>query len=387
MSDLIYKETKINLFYITEALLSAFAPIFILLGYSPMASLLFNFSFIVILSHLIFLIIIKKIPQEKFDIAIILFLMLALVLFNVAINSKNGFGFTYLTKAIIFCATMIFVFISSIDILNKKTKEWICVVYCGLSIFYIIFYFLFGGNEIIVANSVSMGFNNPNEAGMWLMTCSFWLVLLFDTVKKKRQKALIFICILLLLYMSYSTGSRNVLLAFILMICIKVFYKSKKRKMLPVILLLPIIYAIVYLFLVKTNLINYFIFLSSAGKPVTSRVEIWNFALNSIQGVKFFTGNYYGISSGTGMSQMHNMLIDVLASYGIFVFVLFIIYFIKMIKGTCCDNKRKGFNIGTVCFLGAWFMGFNEAGFITGSLGIYIVSCFFLTIGFSNIEK
>lgn len=144
--------------------------------------------------------------------------------------------------------------------------------------------------------------------------------------------------------------------------------------------LFPLIFAIIYMVQIYNPIIGESLnFLSSLGKGLDSRFSIWSNAFEVIKN-NFVFGNYNKISEGTGMSQLHNTHIDVIASYGCFVFVAFIIYLYKItfrIAKSCETRLQK---IALASFFAVLIMGSGEAAFVSGSVGMYILSCSFLLI-------
>jgi len=126
------------------------------------------------------------------------------------------------------------------------------------------------------------------------------------------------------------------------------------------------------------NLQQYDVLFSEA-KALSSRTEVWTNAFEMIK-AHSITGAYYQISDGTGSSQMHNTHIDVWASYGTIVFILLIIYLIRIVISISEKCTLKLQTISVIAFLGIIVMGTGEAALFSGGVGIYILSCSFLLL-------
>jgi hypothetical protein len=149
-----------------------------------------------------------------------------------------------------------------------------------------------------------------------------------------------------------------------------------------VIVLWPLIFAIVYMALVKSQTINELLsFLVTKGKELDSRQRIWQYAISSFTGSPII-GAYNQISKGSGMFQLHNTGLDTLASYGIIPYTLTTLF----LHQTClCRNNEFDTTEQYIC-INAYFacliMGIGEAGLFSGSLSYFVyVSMFFRMSG------
>ncbi len=78
------------------------------------------------------------------------------------------------------------------------------------------------------------------------------------------------------------------------------------------------------------NYINYFILGESLDSFSSNRVAIWELAIESIK-ENFFFGNYIGFIHEVA-SSCHNILLEIMADYGILVFCAFIIFLFICIR-------------------------------------------------------
>ena len=121
-----------------------------------------------------------------------------------------------------------------------------------------------------------------------------------------------------------------------------------------------------------------FSFLESAGKDLTSRMNIWLQAWQ-LWGASPIFGAYAQASGGTGSSQFHNTHLDILVSYGPIVLCLVCSFLVSMID---MGEKRQSrqqflFTIGFICEI---ILGVGEAAIFSGGLGVYLYAGTFLLL-------
>ena len=125
-------------------------------------------------------------------------------------------------------------------------------------------------------------------------------------------------------------------------------------------------------------MISLFSFLESAGKDLTSRMEIWLRALRLWLSSPIF-GAYAQASSGLGSSQFHNTHIDILVSYGpiVLCIVCFALYSLIYMSGKRQSRQQFLFTIGFTCEI---ILGVGEAAIFSGGLGVYLYAGTFLLL-------
>ncbi len=383
-------DEKINIFYLLEALCGALAPVFTVLDKGTYTSRLFYASFILVASHFFIHILTKRIYRRGFANLILFVLIVAIAFTSVSIVTHGGMGFNYLKKFIIFCTIFLLIFIASEQKINKSTMKAVIVIFYTLAVFFIIFFFFMGGNRKTngdrFSTAITMGFSNPNLTGMWLTTVIYFVFFAMGKMKNKFFRLTSIVFIGLLVYMITITESRNSLFSLFLFLVMWLIYKFKRNKkfsalVLLIVLLAPLIFVGVYYSVIDTPFADNLEFLVSEGKELDSRVVIWQKAFNTLKGNHLITGDYYGASNGDGDFQLHNVALDLLASYGVIVYALVIIYLMRMLTHASNYSKDK-LNIGMLCFFGVWFIGLGEAGFIVGAAGIYLPVCLLFSFGF-----
>lgn len=146
------------------------------------------------------------------------------------------------------------------------------------------------------------------------------------------------------------------------------------RPAAAVLAVFPAVFCAVYVAVIDSPVVQIlFGFLSGEGKGLNSRMKTW---LPALEGVAQspLVGAYSQISGGTGASQMHNSHLDVLASYGVFVFVLFCLLLYHHVFGRgrrYRSHRAFAYRLG---FCGALLLGLGEAVLFSGGLSLQVVA-------------
>ena len=327
---------------------------------------------------------------RNFNSYVFLFALIAgaQVLFTGVRNGANVFSIMYLRKYILAFSTVFIFYIASRVRVTKNTVRFILAISTIICFLYPIGYYVLNQRERL-ADGITINFVNPNFIAMWLLVAILYIVYVFFEVKPLILKAALFIVGALLVNLLVETRCRGAIFSLVFYTAFSVLYnlktilnndnKSLGKATLALIAAIPALFAVIYLNMVDNPfLIQTFSFLDSKGKSLTSRVFIWNRALNIIKDYPLF-GNYYLATDGTGISQLHNTHLDILATYGSIVLALFI----KILYDTFCEiNSQKKTNLqmlAFIAFFSAIFMGCFEAALVSGGIGInYWVSGFIL---------
>jgi O-antigen ligase len=121
------------------------------------------------------------------------------------------------------------------------------------------------------------------------------------------------------------------------------------------------------------------------GKTSDTKMMIWKPAFEAIN-QHFVLGDYYCISSGTGVSQLHNTHLDVFASYGFIPFILFISILFFQVSRVYEQATSLTNRIGVYAFMACFISGVFEASLVSGSAGLYVLSFGFLLLANSQID-
>lgn len=204
------------------------------------------------------------------------------------------------------------------------------------------------------------------------------------------QRVFVIVEVSFLLDFLWKTRARNALLAvmvFLALVCMTFFRKTdyiKPRKLFGwLISLWPLIFAIVYLLLIKIPaVVKLFSFMESSGKNLSSRTEIWTRAIQLWKYSPIF-GAYGQGSNGTGSSQFHNSHIDILVSYGpiVLCIVCLILFSLVYVGGKHQSKWQHLLTLGFACEI---FLGTGEAAIFSGGLAVYLYAGTFLLLRTRN---
>ena len=362
-----------------EVVIASAIAILTALGQHRFVSLLFALSFIVAFAFVV----LKVFEYNRVNISIIL---AVLCVINVTINGlqENGtMNFDYYKKVIMFLCFIFLVYYSVQE--QDAVPDFLLKIIEILPVIagtFLVFSYYYMGNTEVSARGITLGFSNPNFTGMWLLHFFLYGVLfVLKAFKGGNKLRLLYIPLLFVIYdLTGKTDARSCqigALSFFGFLLLKPLMRRSPKLSSLIIVVFPIVFSLFYLSVVDQEWFhNTFSFMVSEGKNLTSRKGIWLRAFEQYMEHPIF-GNYSGISKGTGTSQMHNTHVDVLASYGILPFVMFIkILFDRLAKSS---RKTTSFyqTAGFAAFCAVIVSGTFEAAMVAGAMGLNL-----LTVGF-----
>lgn len=313
---------------------------------------------------------------------------------NVFALAGNG-GFDYYKKLIMFiCFVLLCYIFSVINKTSRYTIFGIFLINLVLAVSYIYVFntgFSFFEGEYLL----TLGFDNPNLAGMFLLNSFLYIALIIIYLIEFGKKLIytlpfiglaVFLCHLIILTKCRSSIVSVIIFIFILLL--DLFGKQKlflNKTSIIIWTLFPIIFVFLYTNFIESLHIDLSMSFDDASKGSASRNIVWLPALKSLS-EHWILGDYFGISEGTGHSQMHNTHLDVWCSYGLVPFSLYLVYLYRIVT-TSYSNAFTTFNRCAiyafyVCFISGTF----EASIVAGGAGIYILSCGFLFLANTNTK-
>lgn len=378
-----------SLCVVVEVLIASLIAIFTALGNNAVVSALFAVSFVVIFSFAL-------VGIRKWYYGVSTLFLISICIVNVILNGlmENGaFDFNYFKKVIMFTAFIIFMNAASrgcFQISNKVIKVVeILPVVTGI---FLVLSYQFMGNTATMAGGITLGFTNPNFTGMWLLHLFlFGCLYIMKGWRENKWRLLLAPVLLKMLEMILLTGARGCIIgvvAFFVLLFLNRKGKKLNKYVLLGIVIVPLVIAIVYLNVVYADWFTekFSIFVSD-GKSLDSRVGVWTFAFNSF-GQHPITGNYSGISWGSGASQMHNTHVDVLCSYGIFAEILFMqnLHQSMISVNNCIKSSYQ--HAAFCAFCAIIIMGIFEAAVVAGAMGLNLLTVSLLVLAkYGNIDK
>lgn len=392
---------KSDTFLIIETLLVAVIILSTLLLKSEIVSLAFAASFIVLLIEFL-----KELAENPHDSKLTLAIIISLTtLLSVTVNAvshNNAINFEYIKNALIFIATIIFFNIAADRQMNKKTAYTVMTIQVVIAGMYPFAYFFLPMDQTIRYNAFGeagfsglyLNFSNPNLTGMWLLQSILYMMFGFFFFKKRITKLICVIFAAMDIWLMTLTEARNTLLSLVLFAVLVgwVFIKGRNKLSNGFIMFLTVLPgAFVPLYLAFINVIvekGWLDFLIGKGKSLTSRVEVWNFFFEKIEGEWFF-GNYAEASGNA-----HNSYMVVLCSFGIVVLILTVVFLNNIAKRVNFQVTNKYQAIAFTAYFATMFTGFGEGSIFVGCVGIYLSSGTFLILArcdelsdFSGIER
>ena len=269
------KDKYFSISIVVEIILVAFIYLSTTMGWYSAASIAFAVTFLVLLGY-IFLT--KNFKDLK------TWILITICVFNVIIDflihTTGKISFDYYKKVIMFSTFVLLISYCSTIKVNAKTLRFVQYVPIVLSVYTFFSYYYFGNNNMI-AQGITLGFSNPNFTGMWLLHLFvFDVINVFDSKNKKIIRILSLILAIVMLQLINLTKARSSMIgAFVFGMLLFVGY-IKKMQLSKFTTILCIIFPIICIF-IYFSLVNhdwfteFFSFMISEGKTLTSRNKIW----------------------------------------------------------------------------------------------------------------
>lgn len=348
-------------------------------------SLAFSLSFIILIP-----LVIRYLTSEKIPLLLIALLMVALFncILNALLSKIANISFAYFNKLIMFFCTVVFLYSAVSMKIDETARRILRIIPILMAVFLTASYYIFG-NRTTVADGITLSFVNSNFAAMWLVHIIFYLI--YDIVYYKNPfvRIALLILVILCLVLVYLTYTRSAFSALAVSAILLIFGTVKKqyrpsRAFCLLISLGPVLFVLIYLLIVRADWFNQlFSFIIKTGKKLDARELLWVRALKSANN-HIILGDYAGISRGSGVSQLHNIHIDVLCSYGLLPLILFVWFLYDILWKTGQHIKDFLQYIAFYAFVAVIIIGFFEAALVAGSTGLYFLSGGFLALAVSD---
>ena len=329
---------------------------------------------------------------ERFDWLDLLVVLISVLAFTSVIMNGilagAGFSFQYMKKYIMLCCTVIFFAAASKITIDEHTVRFLECLCLGIGAFLLLM-FLSKNAQMHFLNGkysqyLTFRFTNPNLTALFLSCMIMFLIAASFQERNIAWKCLLLIMAAVEAVFLYLTWSRNSMLATAAFVCISLllFLRKKQIKLKKWILWMaavaPLLFAVIYMkFVYNATIAKMLSYIVREGKGLDSRVSIWNQAITAFEDSPIF-GAYYQISNGTGTSQLHNTHIDILASYGIIVFVMVCIFLYGVMRRKQERKQSYTQTIALVGFICALLLGIGEAALFSGGLSVYLYFGIFL---------
>lgn len=362
-------------------------------GNFSMSSMLIGLSFIYV-----FGVFISKVThgQIKKTYINILFISCTLVFLNTTLSGPGGFD--YYKKAIMYTATIVWLMCSTTTTISPITVKAVIVINLIINVLYLYFFrqgFSVYEGEVLL----TLNFPNPNQTGMFILNSILYIcisIIAGQSLANKKWHYIIMLCVLIPLLVAvcqllFMTGCRSSFMSLALFVVLVILdYTSMghfklKKWMTLVIAIMPFVFVFIYLSNVGDFSTDVSMGIENAGKSSMTRVSVWKPIVTDFWHY-FMIGDYYGISNGTGMSQLHNTHLDVYASYGFIPLVLYITILYKVIRHSAKFYFTRFQRVSLYAFVACMVSCTFEACFVAGSAGLFLLTIGFLVLANSNLE-
>lgn len=298
-----------------------------------------------------------------------IFLMLLTVLSIAMSDWELNFDY-YKPAIIVFCTVLCIDLCPEVDVDEESCKMVTCMLLLAAVVTNVQNYY--GGlqNSLYFSTqAVALNFSNPNETAMWIL---FIIVLLSDAAKSHKKsgvKLILLISMLSFIPILYRTQSRNCLFAIVFFFAGKALVKVFGIRKLPewcmfLITMAPVLVYVGYMYIFIPNyerFSEWFSFLISEGKPLTSRSSIWSeLEMGHWKHVLF--GNY-GVYH---TEQLHNAIVTLFCRFGLFYVIIVCKKVYRVLKKM--QNVGMQLALSTV-----WLTGCFETSVFAGAAGMYMM--------------
>lgn len=372
--------------YILELFLLLGICLFNMLQNTAMVSNLFQLTFFL----LVLIVFVQLWLNPRLNkLHLMVFMAIALGFVHITIQADT-INFAYYRKLIIFACTLLMLpYVNSANV-SKRMVGWVLGTNLAIAFLFVFMYYVVGvrGYQDVY---LTLNFSNPNTTAMFLLHSILYCIIAFYYFRHGFLRFLTVVLFVALMVINEKTGSRSTYVAmagFAIFTVINIVLKREVRiskAVSFVLILLPLLLALGYLLAYRTGIIErFFSFMVKRGKTLDARVQVWQGALSYFGGSPII-GAYNTMSGGTGMSQMHNTHLDVLASYGAVPFALFIAI---LHEGVGMILPKANTNFARMCmfaFYAILLQGSFEAALVSGGTGLYILSFGFLLLAKYNV--
>ncbi len=354
-----------------------------------LTSILFALTFVIV-AFLWLKVSMKKITGlNKLGIAVIVISAYG-VLMN-AVVTGTPLSVSYIKKAVIFSFSILFFVCADSITINEENKNMIKKTVPYLSCFLIVMYVLFRDTMFyyykFASRYLTFHFSNPNLVSIFLICMAIYMFIHTLAEQDKRKKIFYAVLTLVLSWFVVRTRSRTSLLVLILFyVQLAVYYFAPRFKIFcwkiysAAVAVLPLVFSLSYMAVIKSDFINtVFSFLVSIGKGLDSRVKMWTIALNGIKSSPWI-GAYSQISNGTGRAQMHNVHLDIWASYGIIPLILMTVFLYMLLRNKVRRIKNIEEMVYFIAFTTVLLTGLGETTIFSGGLGVHFLAGMFLML-------
>lgn len=291
-------------------------------------------------------------------------------------------SFDYYTKWILFAISILLyiVCLNCAGEINESTLVFVFICNAFPFVFYLIesldsTYYTYTK----LGYKLKLTFENENSAAMQLLLLGCIFFLYARRCSERRKKVLKTICFIMIFvdaYLIFLTQSRSSLFAILFILVFSIFNRldfliNKKTIMIGV--AFPLLFAIGFVFLYRQG---YQSIVLLGRNLFNGREEMWSSVFEQPLSNMLF-GAYHVYTSGTGSLpfQLHNGIVDMIASYGVIVTVCFV-YALNKILIRIYERKSRTGTMIVICCLALIIQSCGEAALLIGNRCSFICMLF-----------
>lgn len=373
-----------DLFVLCEVILAAVVFICNLLQAYSVVSLAFALGFVFLAAYLF----LSGITRRT-NIVLLLLIVTSLisVIISGALTNDVTLGFGYFKKLIFFFSSIIYFRAVTQVTVKDRTVVWIRRIIMGMMLFLVFDYYVLH-NRVMLGRYVTYGFSNPNFTAMWLLHLALFMFCYMVSSRRLAVKPVYLALFVFLIVIIIPTQNRSCLIVmafFAVMVLLGLFTRRYRlpRVLLAVLLLVPLLCYLLYRPVINSAAFNQmFSFAVSKGKGLDSRIMIWDYAGTLLKNGGWIIGRYAALhfENTTGMLQMHNSHLDILVSYGIIPFILFMKLHYDIL--TAANERVESFGqyVAFCGFLTVVMLGAFEAGIYAGCTSLNFLTGTYLVL-------
>jgi len=250
------------------------------------------------------------------------------------------------------------------------------------------------GGMILQRRFASVTFYNLNGYNTFLCYILPFIASTFFIAQKSFKMAINWILLLLLCYLIISNSSRGAVFCLVVGLSVFMFYYLKKGKLIFISLVLIFIvtrYTALLYFEEIFEIIS--VRLKISGLEDVGRYENITMGLKAVVDSNLFgigVGNYipYMERLGLGISIPHNLFIEIVAQYGVFIFIGFLFILFRIIQSI---RKNQSIFNKVIISIGLFTYPFvniiNSGYLLTASTWLYLASLCIIANKYYNKES
>ncbi len=308
----------------------------------------------------------------------------AIVLFGILILSFLSLvavaGFTYKSFVALFCFWEIPIFLQfSTKNITRSFVKKLYYVFLGLAVYYLLLalspiaFNYNGPYGIRQISSLTLGYSNPNQTGMYLLICFFILISAISFFEETKWKLIYGAASIVLLVLIVLTDSRACTLLACGYTLYYVFFRKNSWPALTAILTK-------LAFIIPIAIFVFIMFFQQASQKIqilgevfdTGRFSIYTNVFENYNIIRFILGSF----TQYRFDNLHNAYLSVFATSGIFVTIFFVLFlrgrFLEIHKSVTRCHQQLAY-IGLLMLI--VHMSIEAAFFTAGSVYAISVMC------------